>query len=93
MHYLKVFGAREAIDVTFANSDLSLSVLDGADLVHISLDLITKVTYFHLQIENVLIGLVVFRMQLRHLLIKFDFKWEFLHLSVDALDVELTSKI
>ena len=83
----------ETIHIALANYDLFLPVVDRIDLVLSALSQLADFPNHDLQLQDIIVSLLVHLMKLLDFLLHFLFLWECAQLPVDALYIELTSKV
>ena len=87
----RFFGTWEAVDVSLANSDFFLAVVDHVDLILCSSVQLSDLTNHDLQLKDTVLGHFVFLSDFIDLILDLFFFRESSELLVNALDVELTA--
>ena len=87
--FARFLSTRETIDVSFANNDLFLSIIDLTDLAESSLVLLSHLANHNLKLHDIVLGLCMHIVQLLHLLFQFFLARESSKLAINALNVEL----
>lgn len=90
---LGFFSTREAVDVSLANSDFFLAVIDHIYLILCSSVKLSDLANHNLQLKDTVLGHFVFLSDFIDLSLDFFFFGESSELSVNTLDVELTAQI